>query len=238
MKSLKLLSLVLVSLSGSAAMASTDAQSSAVGAISAIATEVTAQAGQPVLTRDALFDRLTHQESRGKQFGRDGQPLTSVKGAVGVAQIMPETAPEAARLAGLEWDHWRYRNDATYNMALGRAFLDSQLERYDGNHILALAAYNAGSGRVDKWLKRFGDPRNGEISNDDFIRLIPFAETQEYVASILHGTPARFAYSPSHNKPTTSAGQKFEFKDTHPGFAFTVAASRTFDSRSKLVGGL
>ena len=49
----------------------------------------------PVLTREALFARLTHQESRGNQFGRNGQPLTSPKGAVGIAQIMPETAPEA-----------------------------------------------------------------------------------------------------------------------------------------------
>ncbi|HDS3501220.1 TPA: lytic transglycosylase domain-containing protein [Enterobacter cloacae] len=238
MKSLKLLSLVLLALTGSPVVASESTTSAAVGEISAIATDVKTSSSAPVLTRDALFDRLTHQESRGNQFGRNGLPLTSPKGAVGVAQIMPETAPEASRLAGLAWDHWRYRNDATYNMALGRAYLDSQLDRYDGNHILALAAYNAGPGRVDQWLKRFGDPRSGQISNDDFIRLIPFRETQEYVSTILNGAPAKYAYTPSRNKPGTTAGQKFEFKDTHPGFTFSVAVSRSFDSHSKLVGGL
>ncbi|EFR6141846.1 lytic transglycosylase domain-containing protein [Salmonella enterica] len=238
MKSLKLLSLVLLALTGTPVVASESTTSAAVGEISAIATDVKTSSSAPVLTRDALFDRLTHQESRGNQFGRNGLPLTSPKGAVGVAQIMPETAPEASRLAGLAWDHWRYRNDATYNMALGRAYLDSQLDRYDGNHILALAAYNAGPGRVDQWLKRFGDPRSGQISNDDFIRLIPFRETQEYVSTILNGAPAKYAYTPSRTKPGTTAGQKFEFKDTHPGFTFSVAVSRSFDSHSKLVGGL
>ncbi|AXE71591.1 transglycosylase SLT domain-containing protein [Escherichia coli] len=238
MKSLKLLSLLVLTLAGTPVLASENTASLAVGNISSFPTDLKTGSSMPVLTREALFARLTHQESRGNQFGRNGQPLTSPKGAVGIAQIMPETAPEASRLAGLTWDHWRYRNDASYNMALGKAYLDSQLDRYDGNHILALAAYNAGPGRVDQWLKRFGDPRSGEISNDDFIRLIPFRETQVYVATILNGAPAQFSASPSRNKSRTTAGQKFEFKDTHPGFTFAVAVSRSFDTQSKLVGGL
>lgn len=152
---------------------------------------------------------------------------------------MPETAPEAAKLAGLEWSAWRYRNDETYNKALGRAYLDSQLDKYDGNHVLALAAYNAGPGSVDKWLKRYGDPRNGEISNKQFIQLIPFLETQAYVASILNGTPGKFRYTPSGKKMKLSEGHKVEFRDTHPGFTFSLAVNQTFSTgNGKLVGGL
>ncbi|MDM3260464.1 transglycosylase SLT domain-containing protein [Citrobacter sp. Cf062] len=238
MKSLKVLSLVLLTLAAPVCFASEDTLSSPVGMLPTSVTGNRAGEETQTLTTETLFERLLHQESRNNQFDKNGNPLTSVKGATGVAQIMPDTAPEAAQLAGLEWSYWRYRNDATYNMALGRAFLNSQLERYDGNHILALAAYNAGPGRVDKWLKTIGDPRKGEISNEDFIRLIPFRETKEYVSNILHGTPSKFAYSPSKRIAVSKSGKRFEFKDTHPGFAFTVAVSSTFNSESKLVGGL
>jgi soluble lytic murein transglycosylase len=196
---------------------------------------------ESIATGDELFNKLIHQESRGNQFGRNGQPLTSPKGAVGVAQVMPDTAPEAARLAGLEWSAWRYRNDATYNKALGRAYLDSQLDKYDGNHVLALAAYNAGPGSVDRWLKRFGDPRTGEISNQKFMQLIPFLETQAYVATILNGTSGKFSNSPSRRKAPMGEGHKVEFRDTHPGFTFSLAVNQTFSTGNgggKLVGGL
>ncbi|MEL6008193.1 transglycosylase SLT domain-containing protein [Citrobacter portucalensis] len=192
------------------------------------------------LTEDALFERLIHQESRGNQFGKNGIPLTSPKGAVGVAQVMPETAPEAARLAGLEWSAWRYRNDMEYNKALGRAYLNAQLNKYDGNHVLALSAYNAGPGSVDRWLKTIGDPRTGKITNKEFMQMIPFLETQAYVSTILQGTPGNFRYQPSRQKPYSSSGHKYEFKDTHPGFTFSLAVNQSFSSGggSKLVGGL
>lgn len=185
---------------------------------------------------EVLFSRLLKQESGGRQFGKNGQPLTSSKGAVGAAQIMPATAPEAARLAGMEWSEWRYRNDAGYNMALGRAYLDSQLERYDGNNVLAFAAYNAGPGRVDEWLKTYGDPRSGQISDAEFIRSIPFSETQAYVSAILHGQTGK--YTSSLRRSTAGAVRRFEFRDTHPGFTFSVAVNQSFGSGRKWVGGL
>lgn len=190
------------------------------------------------LTADVLFERLTHQESRGQQFGKDGLPLTSPKGAVGAAQVMPDTAPEAARMAGMEWNAWKYRNDMTYNKALGRAYLNAQLDKYDGNHVLALSAYNAGPGSVDRWLKTIGDPRTGQITNEQFMAMIPFMETKIYVSTILQGTPGNFRYQPSRHKTFTSSGHKYEFKDTHPGFQFSLAVNQSFGSGSKLVGGL
>lgn len=191
-----------------------------------------------ILTDDALFARLLNQESGGRQFSSKGSPLTSPKGAVGVAQVMPGTAPEAARLAGLEWNQWKYRHDEAYNKALGRAYLNAQLDKYSGNHVLALAAYNAGPGSVDTWLKRYGDPRSGEITNNDFMQLIPFLETQDYVFRILNGSAGAVGYAGKSGRPRTEAAPKIEFRDTHPGFRFGLAVNRTFNSQSRLVGGL
>lgn len=106
----------------------------------------------PVATPEApqsdLFKRVIHQESRGKQSA------VSPKGAIGVSQIMPGTAREAAKLAGLPYDEKKFKTDANYNAALGKAYLDHLLSKYDGNEKLALIAYNWGMGNADKWIKR------------------------------------------------------------------------------------
>lgn len=141
---------------------------------SAPATPPATPQSQPA-PQSSLFDRVIQQESRGRQFDDDGRPLTSPKGAVGVAQIMPKTAPEAAKLAGLPWDAKRYREDPEYNAALGKAYLDKQMETFGGDETLALMAYNWGPGNVKLWLKSGAKPER-----------IP-AETQQYLKNILGG---------------------------------------------------
>jgi hypothetical protein len=122
---------------------------------------------------DPIFERgVIGAESAGKQFDRYGRPLTSPKGAIGIAQVMPGTAPEAARLANLPFDPEKYRNDETYNKALGRAYYNEQLRKF-GTPELALAAYNAGPGRVAQAVKRAGP-------SGDVMSLLP-KETQAYV---------------------------------------------------------
>lgn len=123
----------------------------------------------------ALVQRVKGQESGGHQIGADGQPVTSSKGATGIMQVMPDTAPEAARLAGVPWDENAYKTDAHYNELLGIAYLSEMLRKYGGDVNRALAAYNAGPGRVDEALSNHGD--SAWLDN------LP-AETQDYVSKV------------------------------------------------------
>lgn len=137
-----------------------------------------------------LFSAMIWQESGGNQYGKDGAPLVSPKGAVGVAQVMEDTGPEAARLAGVPWDRDKWLNDPRYNAKLGQAYFRAQMKRYDNNPVLAVAAYNAGPGSVDSWIKQFGDPRTGAVSNEQFAAAIPYDETRNYVAKVTGSAPA------------------------------------------------
>lgn len=123
---------------------------------------------------ERAFNILINTESRGRQFDKDGKPLTSAKGAIGIAQVMPDTAPEAAKLAGLEWDENRYRTDQEYNKALGLAYFQKQLQDNGGDLAKAYAAYNAGPGALQDALKK-ADKEGG-----DWLAYLP-KETQNYV---------------------------------------------------------
>jgi len=149
-----------------------------------------------------VFSRMIKQESRGQQFDRSGRPLTSSAGAIGIAQVMPGTAPEAAKLAGLPFDPNKYRNDANYNLALGKAYYEKQLRDF-GDERLAAAAYNAGPGAVRSALKKGGP--------DGWINHVP-SETRKYVRAVFGGAgaPTRTggaAAAPTGAPPATGAGQ-------------------------------
>lgn len=120
----------------------------------------------------AQLDAIESNESNGKQFDKNGKPLTSSAGAIGVMQVMPTTGPEAAKLAGLRWDENRYRNDADYNRAIGQAYYREMLRKFDGNAELAAAAYNAGPGRVAGLVRDHGEQWYDHLP----------AETRDYVA--------------------------------------------------------
>lgn len=135
-----------------------------------------------------LFDKgVIWQESRGRQFDKNGKTLESTiirngvrqQGAMGIAQVMEGTAPEAAALAGLPYDRDRWLNDADYNKALGRAYFDHQRSTF-GDDAKALAAYNAGPGAVRNAVKKAESSGNP----DDWLRFLP-AETRDYVPTIL-----------------------------------------------------
>ena len=134
---------------------------------------------------DDIFEKgIIGAESRGRQFDREGRPLTSSAGAIGIAQVMPGTAPEAAKLAGLDFDPVRYRTDADYNKALGKAYYNEQLRQF-GTPELAAAAYNAGPGRVRDALRKAGE-------GGDYMAYLP-AETRAYVPKVMGLGSARDA---------------------------------------------
>jgi len=134
------------------------------------------------------------------QAESSGDPTAvSPKGAKGLMQLMPETAKEMAAELNIPYSEERLTADPQYNMALGTQYLNKMLGKYGGNETLAVAAYNAGPGAVDKWVKEYGDPRTGEISNQDFINKIPYQETRDYtskiVGQLVGGEPASARYA-------------------------------------------
>lgn len=139
----------------------------------------------PQIQPGGLWNRQEMQESGGNQFRADGSLLTSPKGAFGVAQLMPGTAADLARQMGVTVEE--LQRSPELNRAAGQLYQSQQMEKYGGNEALALAAYNAGPGRVDEWLRTIGDPRTGQISTEEFVRRIPFAETRNYVQNITQG---------------------------------------------------
>ena len=107
-------------------------------------------------------------------------------GARGLLQLLPGTAREVAKKAGLSYSKSRLTSDAGYNATLGAAFLGEQLGRFDGSYVLTFVGYNAGPRRARDWMKRYGDPRGKDIETVvDWIEKIPFTETRSYVQRVM-----------------------------------------------------
>lgn len=113
--------------------------------------------------------------------------VMSPAGARGLMQLMPATAKQTAKTYGQPYDLKRLTTDPRYNATLGAAHLGELTRDYGTAYALVFAAYNAGGGRVNDWIKRFGDPRKGEIDPVDWVELIPFSETRNYVQRVMEG---------------------------------------------------
>ncbi|MGQ2935305.1 MAG: transglycosylase SLT domain-containing protein [Sphingopyxis sp.] len=122
---------------------------------------------------------ITRQES---QFDRQA---VSHAGARGMMQLMPGTAREVAGKLGMSYDMGSLTTDTNYNMMLGSTYFQQMLRYFGGSYPLAVAAYNAGPGNVNKWLRANGDPRGGGIEMVDWIEAIPIFETRNYVQRVL-----------------------------------------------------
>jgi soluble lytic murein transglycosylase len=122
----------------------------------------------------ALIAGVIYTESRFRD-------QTSHAGAKGLMQLLPSTADDIARKSGgTEFVRGDLANPQV-NIAYGSFYLRYLLRRYGGNEVLAIAAYNAGEGRVDKWI--FDARHKGE--SFDRARHIPFPETRHYVQQVL-----------------------------------------------------
>ena len=106
-------------------------------------------------------------------------------GAKGMMQIMTYTAKLIAKKAKLSYSKSKLRTDPNYNIQLGSYYLAGLLEEYEGSYPFALAAYNAGPKRVKYWRKINGDPQKNKINYVDWIELIKFKETRNYVQRVL-----------------------------------------------------
>lgn len=117
----------------------------------------------------ALVAAVIYAESRFRD-------ATSHAGARGLMQITPQTAQEIARRSGGTQFVQEDLATPQVNISYGTWYLRWLSERYGGNDALTLAAYNAGTGNVDKWIARDPGMRTDEI---------PFPETRHYVAKVL-----------------------------------------------------
>ena len=145
----------------------------------------------------AVVNAITRQESNFE--------LTAISSANarGPMQLLPSTAQAVARRLGIAHNTGMLTTDAAHNLRLGSAYISDRLQRYDNALPLAAAAYNAGAGRVDEWLGTYGDPRapNGPDIRE-WIELIPFGETRNYVQRVVENTVVYRARNPvTANEP-------------------------------------
>lgn len=126
-----------------------------------------------------MVHALTRQES---QFAQDA---VSHAGARGLMQLMPGTAREQAGKMGLSYNPSALMSDPNYNIRLGAGYFARMMDYYGGSTPLAVGAYNAGAGNVNKWLRSNGDPRTGSVDWIDWFERIPFYETKNYIQRVL-----------------------------------------------------
>lgn len=135
------------------------------------------QIGPPV--ERAMVYGLSRQES---EF--DPKAGSRV-GAQGLMQLMPGTAKLVAKQYRLGYAPEKLTGDPAYNVKLGAAHLGDLIEEFGGSYILTLAAYNAGPRRSREWVEAHGDPRAGNVDPIDWVEMIPFTETRNYVQKVM-----------------------------------------------------
>ena len=137
---------------------------------------------------------MVHAISR--QESQFAQNAVSHAGARGLMQLMPGTAAEQAGKVGLAFSASALMNDPGYNLKIGDAFYGRMMSYYGGSYPLAVAAYNAGPGNVNKWLRANGDPRTGTVDWVEWVERIPIPETRNYVQRVLENAVVYAAMNP------------------------------------------
>ncbi|WP_375392735.1 lytic transglycosylase domain-containing protein [uncultured Sphingomonas sp.] len=125
-----------------------------------------------------IIHAIARQES---QFNR---AAVSHAGARGLMQLMPATAREQGGKIGLTFQPAALTTDPNLSIMLGSTYFRHIFGLY-GSYPLAVAAYNAGPGNVNRWLAANGDPRTGTIDMVDWVEAIPIGETRNYVQRVL-----------------------------------------------------
>jgi soluble lytic murein transglycosylase len=144
-----------------------------------------------------MIHAITRQES---QYA---QNAVSHAGARGLMQLMPGTAREQAGKMGLSYSLGALTDDTQYNIQLGAGYFARMMDYFGGSYPLAVAAYNAGPGNVNKWLRANGDPRTGGIDIVEWVEKIPIFETKNYVQRVLENA---VVYDVMHPERATMRG--------------------------------
>ena len=141
-----------------------------------------------------MIHAIARQES---QFDRK---IVSRAGARGLMQLMPGTAREVAGKVGVAYDAGSL-DDPSFNASLGSWYFGTLMTRYNGSYPLAVAAYNAGAGNVNKWIAANGDPRAPGADVLAWIEAIPFKETRDYVQRVLENAVVYEMLNPRPGPP-------------------------------------
>ncbi len=131
------------------------------------------------LSNWTMIHAITRQES---QFDREA---LSRAGARGLMQLMPGTAKETAPSAGVFYSLSGLTQAPQDNIKLGSTYFGKLMSRYNGSYMLSVAAYNAGPGNVNKWIRANGDPRLPGTDIVAWVEAIPISETRGYVQRVL-----------------------------------------------------
>ena len=113
----------------------------------------------------------------------------SPAGALGLMQLMPDTAREVAGELGIPFQPARLTSEWQYNAQLGAQYLANLQLRFGDSPVMIAAGYNAGGSRPQTWISQRGDPRLGEVDVVDWIEMIPFTETRNYVMRVTESMP-------------------------------------------------
>src|SRR5258708_2207391 len=132
----------------------------------------------PAVDRSVIYS-VARTESAFDQRDR------SAAQAVGLMQVTPEAGRDTAKRFKITYDWDRLVSAPVYNTQIGGGELAALLREYRGSHIMTFAGYNAGRGRVQQWLKAYGDPRDPKVDPIDWVERIPFAETRNYVQRVM-----------------------------------------------------
>ena len=131
------------------------------------------------IPEQALILSIIRQES---EFDTSAN---SSAGAKGLMQLMPYTAKTVSKQAKLSYSKSKLTKDPNYNVKLGSHYIAGLILEYEGAYPFAIAAYNAGPKRVKYWKKINKNPQKGQVDYVDWIELIKFKETRNYVQRVL-----------------------------------------------------
>ena len=85
----------------------------------------------------------------------------------------------------MRYSRSRLKSSPKYNITLGQTYLGDLIEKFQGSYVLALASYNAGPHRAQRWIRSYGDLRDKDVDSVDWVEMIPFNETRDYVQRVL-----------------------------------------------------